>query len=109
MLKQKNYYQKAGEDMKKYILFGFWNYYPAGGLNDIITTFNDMEELNNKKIEDVPIDCDQYQILNLENGNQKSIRIPYGQFDDLDLNWDQEEEMRRENLASFIRSFFEEE
>jgi hypothetical protein len=104
MFKQKNYYQKVGEDMKKYILFGYWNYYPGGGLNDLLLNFDNMTEFNE---EGVASDCDAYQILNMENGNYKSISIPYNMFEDVE--YDKEEEARAEHVASFVRSFLEEE
>ncbi|ASA22647.1 hypothetical protein [Paenibacillus donghaensis] len=55
--------------MNRYILFGFDAYYPSGGLNDIVTAFNTIEDVKR-----VVNDCDYqyYQILDMKNGAQYS-------------------------------------
>ena len=61
--------------MKRYILFGFDNYYPGGGLNDIVESFDSISEIQ-PYIDDVirtvynngyrSPGYDQYQIFDLE-------------------------------------------
>lgn len=34
--------------MKRYLLFGFLDYYPSGGWGDFVAASNDLEELKNR-------------------------------------------------------------
>ena len=43
--------------MKRYLLFGFYECYPKGGLNDIEASFNDINELD---LNDLYCDYDYY-------------------------------------------------
>ena len=50
--------------MKRYLLFGFYEYYPKGGLNDIEASFNDINELD---LNELYCDYSYYQLLDLKN------------------------------------------
>ena len=55
--------------MKKYIVFGYDNYYPVGGLNDIAGSFDTLEEAkicamkNTSDIKEI-VDRDTWEIIN---------------------------------------------
>ncbi|MGG0308366.1 hypothetical protein ABEY43_06870 [Priestia megaterium] len=69
--------------MKKYMLFGYEQCYPLGGMEDLIVTFNKVDELSSffSEADDVrEYNLDEYQLLNTatmkhekyENGNRFS-------------------------------------
>lgn len=51
---------------KRYILFGFLGYYPRGGMNDALFSFDTIDELIK---EPVITECDGYNILDTETFN----------------------------------------
>ncbi len=61
--------------MKRYLLFGFYSYYPGGGWEDFIVTSDDIEELKSraKKGEEYEVDgvikyskSENYEIVDLK-------------------------------------------
>lgn len=50
--------------MCRYLLFGFDDYYPSGGMNDLICKFNFIEEF---ELLDYGCDCDHYQLVDTSN------------------------------------------
>lgn len=51
---------------KRYILFGFYNYYPSGGMNDAIESFDEKEEILNDVEQYNSFGYDYYQIFDTE-------------------------------------------
>jgi len=54
--------------MKKYILFGYDHYYPAGGLNDIAGSFDTLEEAREAAKKDTSdikeiVDRDTWEVI----------------------------------------------
>lgn len=68
-------------DKKRYILFGFYTYYPCGGMDDAIMSFDTLEEL----IENSSY-CwyDYYNILDTESFTQGRGTSPSNAFKDLE-------------------------
>lgn len=58
---------------KRFLLFGYDNYYPEGGMSDYIKSFNDIKEIFNfisselRKLYAL-YDFDNYEILDTKNG-----------------------------------------
>lgn len=58
--------------MKRYLLFGFYRYYPNGGLDDIIADFNDINELN---LDELYYNYDYYQLLDLKTQKRSHLQM----------------------------------
>mgnify|MGYP001161531519 CR=1 FL=1 len=48
--------------MKQYILFAFWNYYPSGGMDDMIDSFDTLQEAEGR-IKELRDHYEEYQIF----------------------------------------------
>ena len=48
--------------MKQYILFAFWNYYPSGGMDDMIDSFDTLQEAEDR-IKELKDHYEDYQIF----------------------------------------------
>jgi hypothetical protein len=48
--------------MKQYILFAFWNYYPTGGMDDMVNSFDTQQEAEDY-IRELKHSYDEYQIF----------------------------------------------
>jgi len=48
--------------MKQYILFAFWNYYPQGGMEDMIDSFDTLQEAEDR-IKELREHYEEYQIF----------------------------------------------
>ena len=48
--------------MKQYILFAFWNYYPSGGMDDMIDSFDTLQEAEDR-IKELRDHYEEYQIF----------------------------------------------
>lgn len=51
--------------MKKYLLFGYNDYYPSGGMGDYLGDFNSLEDIEEYKIKQEPF-YDNYEIVKYE-------------------------------------------
>lgn len=52
--------------MKRYLLFGYDNYYPSGGQHDVVDSFDSLDELK-EFIKDSIYKLDYYDILDMDN------------------------------------------
>lgn len=52
--------------MKRYLLFGYWRYYPDGGKSDAIGSFNTVDDAK-KYIVDQDLSMDYYEILDMQD------------------------------------------
>lgn len=68
-------------EKKRYILFGFLGYYPSGGMNDAMISFDTFEEL---KEESEGFSADYYNILDTETFQVGSGYSPITAFDSLE-------------------------
>jgi hypothetical protein len=57
--------------MYRYLLFGYDNYYPSGGMNDFIKGFNNYDEFIKDYIHD---NYDNYQLV---KNNEKFLQINF--------------------------------
>jgi len=48
--------------MKRYILFAFWNHYPQGGMDDMIDSFDTLQEAE-YRIKELRENYEEYQIF----------------------------------------------
>jgi len=48
--------------MKQYILFAFWNHYPQGGMDDMIDSFDTLQEAE-ERIKELREHYEEYQIF----------------------------------------------
>ncbi|MEQ6355193.1 hypothetical protein ABNX05_11240 [Lysinibacillus sp. M3] len=67
--------------MKKYMLFGFDHYYPRGGMNDLIGTFDSKEEADDHFIKlnregEYIIKYDEYQLFDTEKEEILGYTLP---------------------------------
>lgn len=72
--------------MKRYMLFGFDHYYPRGGMNDLIGTFESNEEANDYFIKlhkdgEYIIKYDEYQLFDTEK--EEILRYSLPDFDSI--------------------------
>ncbi len=56
-------------EKKRYVLFGHVDYYPSGGMNDVLISFNTKEELLEKSND---FTCQAYDVLDTETFNYSS-------------------------------------
>lgn len=77
--------------MSRYLLFGYANYYPAGGMNDLITEFNTVKEIAEYfKVatdDDIGIQWnDSYQLVDTEdNFSYREYENDTSDLDDVDI------------------------
>ncbi len=74
--------------MKRYMLFGFDHYYPRGGMNDLIGTFDSKEEVDDHFIKlhmegEYIIKYDKYQLFDTEKEEILGYTLP--DFDSIKL------------------------
>lgn len=68
--------------MKRYLVFGHDVYYPCGGINDLIGSFETEEEINEYFTEKMNnkekyfSECDYYQVLDIQTGNDWRYKLP---------------------------------
>lgn len=68
--------------MKRYLVFGFDQYYPAGGMNDFIEAFDKEEEIDEYFIQKRKekgnhfSSCDHYHVLDIHTGHQWNYCLP---------------------------------
>jgi hypothetical protein len=54
--------------MKRYLLFGYFGFYPEGAMNDFIDEFDSIKELADFLKEEIEeVDYDFYQFVDIEN------------------------------------------
>lgn len=70
-------------EKKRYILFGYLGYYPSGGMNDAMISFDTQEELIN---ESSHFECDYYNVFDTKTFKTGDGYNPIIAFKDLD-NW----------------------
>ena len=58
---------KKGNRMKRFLLFGYDDYYPTGGMDDFVNSFDSLEECVEEMSRDLVVD--RYHVLDLENPN----------------------------------------
>lgn len=56
--------------MKRYFVFGYYKYYPRGGMNDFLANFETEEEANNyvsdkRKSTAIDYDYDYYEVVDI--------------------------------------------
>jgi len=69
-------------DKKRFILFGYMAYYPCGGMNDSMISFDTEEELIN---ESKSFQCDYYNVFDTETFKTASDYSPIKAFENLDI------------------------
>lgn len=69
-------------DKKRFILFGYMAYYPCGGMNDAMISFDTEEELID---ESGHFTCDYYNIFDTETFKTGDGASPVKAFQDLDI------------------------
>lgn len=63
-------------DMKRYALFGMRNFYPNGGWNDFVDTFDDPREAGCWALKDIELEeCDFFQIVDMELGTDITSKV----------------------------------
>lgn len=71
---------------KRFVLFGFYHYYPCGGMGDYIVTFDTLEELMYLSKQDdteYKFSCDKFQIFDTKYFKTGSGESPTQAFSDL--------------------------
>ena len=67
--------------MKRYLVFGYDVYYPYGGLNDLIGTFNTEEEIDDYFLKEQSnkdkffFKRDHYQVLDIQTGTDWAYKL----------------------------------
>ncbi|AJA41480.1 hypothetical protein AXJ14_gp161 [Geobacillus virus E3] len=85
----------------KYLLFGFYHYYPSGGMEDLILKFNNIEELKEQFKYDGE---DVYQLVNTDNFSYIEIDVDK-LFDDKYDKYDVPDEKIRELIIKQIENY----
>lgn len=83
--------------MSKYLLFGFYDYYPSGGMNDLITEFDSYEEISDiimKDENDYAYERENYQAVNTKDFSYNEFKVETDyDIDDYDID-DYEERIK---------------
>lgn len=74
---------------KRYIIFGYADYYPSGGMDDALTSFSSKEELLElvAEDEDIMFDCDFYDVFDTETFWSGSGDTPIKAFKNLESEY----------------------
>lgn len=98
--------------MKKYLLFGFDEFYPSGGLNDLICMFDSVPEAIDGYLENVDNDFgyDKFQVFNTSSGQKNRINMidllsQYEVKRGRDLDMQDRAKLRLDFLKSSIEDF----
>lgn len=89
--------------MKRYLLFGFYQYYPYGGLNDIIANFNDINELN---LNELYCNYDYYQLLDLKTQQQADLQMSIieREIEEKEIyNYNEEEKYKKNAIINWLK------
>jgi hypothetical protein len=90
--------------MKRYLLFGFDTYYPRGGMNDLITSFDLVEEL---KLSDVHLWLNHFQVFDLEKQSKFGVNLGWELellIDKMGEDFSITDERREEVLLNLIKN-----
>lgn len=89
--------------MKRYLLFGFYEYYPKGGLNDIEASFNDINELD---LNELYCDYSYYQLLDLKNRQYVNfdMKIVENEIEEKEIfGFDEEEKYKKDAIIKWLK------
>jgi hypothetical protein len=89
--------------MKRYLLFGFYRYYPDGGLDDIIADFNDINELN---LDELYYNYDHYQLLDLKTQKQSHLQMSTieHEIEEKEIyDYDEEEKYKKNAIINWLK------
>lgn len=96
--------------MNRYLLFGYENYYPSGGMEDMIVQFNTVEEIveHFKTNTDYGFDIernDNYQLVDtMDNFSYKTYEVNRYDSDLDDIDILKIDELLEEKLIDWIKS-----
>jgi hypothetical protein len=93
--------------MKRYLLLGFYRYYPTGGLNDIKASFNDFNELD---LDDLYCDYDYYQLLDLKTRQQAYLQMATieHEIEEKEIyDYDEEEKYKKNAIINWLKKNIE--
>ena len=93
--------------MGRYLLFGFDMYYPSGGLNDLITAFDDAKNVN-ALLSDLEFELERqfYQVFDTKTGKRDGFSLyeKMQEYEDIhgDIELSDEHDIRVNMIRDFI-------